>query len=210
MRQTYEISADLENGRCGQAWLKLLRQARKLMFDKRIGFQTGWVVVTLLAELYPRIFLGKRKVNAIERIIVMGGCIFCAIVEGKQEASIVYEDSRVMAFVDIFPINPGHTLVIPREHYAGLLELPADLGGEIFKVAMRVEEAIRQSDIPCAGTNFLLANGRAAGQEVFHLHLHVIPRLAADGSGFRFGSVSRSRPNRQELDELATKINARI
>lgn len=145
-----------------------------------------------------------------ERVFGMKSCIFCAIVEGKQETSVVYEDGRVIAFMDIFPINPGHTLVIPREHYANLQELPADLGGEIFKVAMRVEKAIRRSDIRPAGTNFLLADGPAAGQEVFHVHLHVIPRLVADGSGFRFGRANRSRPNRQELDELATKINARM
>lgn len=140
----------------------------------------------------------------------MADCIFCAIVQGRGEASVVYEDDQVFAFMDYFPINPGHTLVIPKEHYAGLQELPPEIGGEIFKVAMRVDGAIRHSDIPCAGTNLLLANGRAAGQEVFHLHLHVIPRLVGDGSGFRFGGVNRSQPQRQQLDELAERIKTRL
>jgi len=110
--------------------------------------------------------------------------------------------------MDLVPINPGHTLVIPKEHCAELADLESDVGGEIFKVAMRVEQAIRQSGIPCAGTNVYLANGSVAGQEVFHLHLHVIPRLVGDGSGFRFNSVNRSRPPRQALDEFAAKIKA--
>jgi len=140
----------------------------------------------------------------------MADCIFCAIVQGKSEASVVYENDRVMAFMDILPINPGHTLVIPKGHYAGLQELPPDIGGEVFKVAMQVDEAIRNSEIPCAGTNLLLANGQAAGQEIFHLHLHVIPRLVGDGSGFRFGGVNRSQPLRQQLNELAGKIKSAL
>jgi len=140
----------------------------------------------------------------------MESCIFCEIINGKREASIVHDDDRVLAFMDIFPINPGHTLVIPKVHCAELTGLDPDIGAQIFKVAMRVEQAIRQSGIPCAGTNLYLANGSIAGQEVFHLHLHVIPRLVGDGSGFRFGSVNRSHPPRQALNEFAAKIKTRL
>ena len=136
----------------------------------------------------------------------MDNCIFCQIIRGEREASVVFEDERILAFMDIIPINPGHTLVIPKGHYPELKELPPDIGGEMFKVAMRVEDAIRRSDLPCAGTNLLLSNGSAAGQEVFHLHLHVIPRVVADGSGFRFGGVNRSQPGRAALDGVAAKI----
>jgi histidine triad (HIT) family protein len=138
----------------------------------------------------------------------MDGCIFCKIIRGELPASIVYEDDRVLAFMDLVPINPGHTLVIPKGHYAYLTELPPEIGGEIFKIAMHVERSIRDSKIPCEGTNLYLANGEIAGQEVFHLHLHVIPRLVGDGSGFRFDSKYRVQPKRQELDSLAGKIKA--
>jgi len=138
----------------------------------------------------------------------MDDCIFCRIIRRELEASIVAENDRVIAFMDIEPINPGHTLVIPKDHYAALEELPPDIGAEMFKMALKINQALRQSDIKCAGTNLLLSNGRAAGQEVFHLHLHVIPRLVADGSGFRFNSKNRSRPGRKMLDDLAGKIKA--
>ncbi len=138
----------------------------------------------------------------------MDGCIFCKIIRGELPASVVYEDDRVLAFMDLVPINPGHTLVIPKGHYAYLTELPPEIGGEIFKIAMQVERAIRDSNTPCEGTNLLLANGKTAGQEVFHLHLHVIPRLSDDRSGFRFNSKYREQPDRQELDSLAEKIKA--
>ena len=138
----------------------------------------------------------------------MDDCIFCKIIRGQLPASVVYEDDRVLAFMDLVPINQGHTLVIPKGHYASLMELPPEIGGEIFKIAMRVERAIRDSNTPCEGTNLLLANGKTAGQEVFHLHLHVIPRLAGDGSGFRFNSKNRTQPDRQELNSLAGKIKA--
>lgn len=138
----------------------------------------------------------------------MNDCIFCKIIHGELQASVVYEDDKVMAFMDIVPINPGHTLVIPKGHYPSLRELPLEIGGEMFKIAMQVERAIRDSDIPCAGTNLLLSNGKIAGQEVFHLHLHVIPRLAGDRSGFRFNSINRAQANRAVLDDLVGKIKA--
>jgi histidine triad (HIT) family protein len=136
----------------------------------------------------------------------MEECVFCRIARREMPASVVTEDEDVMAFMDIVPINPGHTLVIPKIHYAVLEELPPDIGAEMFRMALRINQALRQSDIPCAGTNLLLSNGRAAGQEVFHLHLHVIPRLIADGSGFRFNSKNRSKPGRKMLDSMALKI----
>jgi len=140
----------------------------------------------------------------------MDDCVFCKIVRGEAEASRVYEDDDVLSFMDIFPINPGHTLVIPKGHYPSLGELPPAVGGRIFQVAMQIERAIRDSNIPCAGTNLLLANGAVAGQEVFHLHLHIIPRLSGDRSGFRFNSANRGMPGRAVLNELAGKIRAGI
>jgi len=136
----------------------------------------------------------------------MDDCIFCKIIRGEAEVSPVYENDRVLAFMDLVPINPGHTLVIPKLHAPELKDLPPELGGEIFQVAMRIEQAIRDSDIPAEATNLLLSNGRIAGQEVLHLHLHVIPRLRSDGSGFRFNSVNRELSERALLNQSAALI----
>ena len=87
--------------------------------------------------------------------------------------------------MDIRPVNPGHLLVIPLVHAAGLTTLESDTGAQMFRVGQRLAEAIRRSGVRCEGINFLLADGEAAGQEVFHVHLHVIPRYAGDGFGFR-------------------------
>ena len=89
----------------------------------------------------------------------MQDCIFCKIVARQAEASIVCETERVLAFMDLVPINPGHTLVIPKEHFAELKDLPSDIGGEMFQVGMKIEQAIKASDLPCEGTNLLLSNG---------------------------------------------------
>ena len=91
--------------------------------------------------------------------------------------------------MDIFPVNPGHVLVIPTSHSAFLAELDPEAGAELFRVAQRVAAALRRSDPRCEGVNLFLADGEAAGQEIFHVHLHVIPRQRGDGSGFRFTSA---------------------
>jgi len=135
-------------------------------------------------------------------------CIFCRIVNGIEPASIVYSDDEVLAFMDTTPVNPGHLLVIPKAHAAHLSELDPETGGHMFKVAMRIAEALRRSGIRCEGVNLFLADGEAAFQDVFHVHLHVIPRFGGDGFGLRFGPNYGSRPDREELDEIAEKIRS--
>ena len=140
----------------------------------------------------------------------MTPCIFCKIVEGSAPASKVYEDETCMAFMDIQPVNPGHVLVIPKGHFADLSELPADVGGHLFEVAQRVALSLPKTDVKNAGVDFFLANGEAAGQEVFHVHLHVIPRYEGDGFGFRFGPNYSNLPERSELDEIAAQIKQQL
>jgi len=135
-------------------------------------------------------------------------CVFCRIVNGIEPASIVYSDDEVLAFMDTTPVNPGHLLVIPKAHAAQLSELDPETGGHMFKVAMRIAEALRRSGIRCEGVNLFLADGEAAFQDVFHVHLHVIPRFGGDGFGLRFGPNYGSRPDREELDEIAEKIRS--
>jgi histidine triad (HIT) family protein len=132
--------------------------------------------------------------------------VFCDIVRGSAPASIVYADDLVMAFMDIQPVNPGHLLIVPRVHAACLSELDSGTGGHIFQVAQRLAAAIRRSGVLCQGLNLFLADGEAAGQEVFHLHLHLIPRFRGDGFGFRFGPDYSRRPERDTLDEVAASI----
>jgi len=111
-----------------------------------------------------------------------------------------------MAFMDTRPINPGHVLVIPREHVAGLSDLDEKTGAHLFVVAMRVAGALRCSGVRCEGINLFLADGEAASQEVFHVHLHVVPRYVGDGFGLRFGPDYGHMPSRSALDEVAAMI----
>ena len=136
----------------------------------------------------------------------MDDCVFCRIVNGTEPASVVYSDNEVLAFVDTTPVNPGHLLVIPKVHAAQLSELDPETGGHMFKVAMRIAEASRRSGIKCEGVNLFLADGEAAFQDVFHVHLHVIPRFSGDRFGLKLGPEYGIRPDRKELDEIAGKI----
>jgi diadenosine tetraphosphate (Ap4A) HIT family hydrolase len=138
----------------------------------------------------------------------MDNCIFCDIAGGVAPSSTVYEDDDVAAFLDHQPVNPGHLLVIPRVHASRLEELDPALGGKLFQVAMRLAGSLRQTELRCDGVNLLLADGDAAGQEVFHVHLHVIPRFPEDGFGFRFGQHYGERPSKAELDIVAQAISA--
>jgi histidine triad (HIT) family protein len=135
-----------------------------------------------------------------------GSCVFCDIVCGTTQSSIVYEDSSVVAFMDIQPVNQGHVLVVPRVHAAHLADLDAETGAQLFQVGMALSGAIRQSGVRCEGVNLFLADGEAAGQEVFHVHLHVIPRFGGDGFGFRFPAGYHTLPERRELDAVAADI----
>ena len=138
--------------------------------------------------------------------MVSDSCVFCKILAGQSPASMVYEDQRIAAFMDIQPVNAGHVLVVPRIHAAGLADLEGRLAGDLFQVSVRLAEAIRRTDLRCEGINLFLADGRAAGQEVFHVHLHVIPRFSGDGFGFRFGPDYARPTPRAMLDGAAASI----
>ncbi len=130
-------------------------------------------------------------------------CLFCAIVAGRLPSSQVYSDDDVVAFLDIRPLTTGHLLVVPRVHAASLAELPEPVGARMFTVAQRLAAALRASDLPCEGVNLFLADGAVAGQEVFHVHLHVLPRNTGDGFAI---SAVRQQPDRDDLDATAALI----
>lgn len=133
-------------------------------------------------------------------------CVFCRILSGELPVSIVYQDSGCTALMDIQPVNAGHVLVIPNHHAPSLADLSEETGAHLFSTAQRVAAALRKSGVKCEGVNLFLADGEAAGQEVFHAHLHVFPRFTGDGFGFRFGANYSTLPERSELDAIAQQI----
>jgi histidine triad (HIT) family protein len=131
-------------------------------------------------------------------------CIFCRIIAGDMPASVVYRDEVTIAFMDTNPVTTGHLLVVPLHHFANLSDLDKDTGAHLFRVAVSLQGAIRRSGLRCEGINLFLADGAAAGQEVFHVHLHVIPRYRGDK--FRIEADWSVKPARSQLDELAARI----
>ncbi len=132
----------------------------------------------------------------------MNECVFCRIVAGDSPASVVYEDDVVMAFLDLRPLNPGHTLVIPKRHAASLAELDEETGRQMWAVAQRTTAALRRSGVRCEGVSLRLSDGEAAGQEIPHVHLHVIPRYR--GEPVKAGPSPL--PTRDDLDRVAVQI----
>ena len=140
----------------------------------------------------------------------MTACIFCQIVEGILPSSKVYEDEICLAFMDIQPVNPGHILVVPKLHFADLSDLPATIGAHLFNVAQQIALTLPKTTVKSEGVDLFLAHGEAAGQEIFHAHLHIIPRYEGDGFGFRFGPNYGKLPERSELDAIASQISNKI
>jgi diadenosine tetraphosphate (Ap4A) HIT family hydrolase len=137
----------------------------------------------------------------------MNECIFCAIVARTSPAHIVYEDTDVLGFLDIRPVRPGHTLLVPKRHAADLSELDPDQGGRLFRAGQIVAAAQRSSAIAADGVNLLVNDGRAAFQTVFHSHLHVVPRHFGDKLTLAKGLLTR-RDN--DLPGTAATLRAHL
>jgi histidine triad (HIT) family protein len=112
----------------------------------------------------------------------------------------------VTAFLDIHPVNPGHTLVIPNVHAASLRDVPDETCGRMFVVGRYIDAALRESGLRSDAVNLYLADGRAAGQVVFHTHLHVIPRFPGDSSGLHLHASVPASPTASELMGHAEKL----
>src|SRR5215469_12271917 len=138
------------------------------------------------------------------------GCVFCDIAAGAAEASVVHAGDSAVVFLDIKHVTPGHMLVIPRRHASSLEELSPGDGAEMFRAGLLATSTLRSSALRCDGVNLFLADGVAAGQEVFHVHLHVFPRFEHDGFGLRFGPDNRKRPGRAELERIAARLRDSI
>jgi histidine triad (HIT) family protein len=143
-------------------------------------------------------------------VIERGACVFCRILEGHEKASFVAQGSDAVAFLDIHPINEGHTIVVPRRHAASIADVEEIGALAMWSLARRVAAALRVSGLRCEGINFYLADGAAAGQEVFHSHLHVIPRWQGDGFGINFPPHYGAAAERKALDEIAARLRKRL
>jgi histidine triad (HIT) family protein len=138
----------------------------------------------------------------------MPECIFCSIIRGKKPATKVYEDAAVAVIMDIKPITAGHMLVIPKVHRELLTEMDDDSIKAVFSAAKMVGNALKKSKLRCRGINYLLSDGAEAGQEVFHVHLHVIPRYRGDGFWLNMPSDYETEMRSGELEKNAGKIRA--
>ena len=130
-------------------------------------------------------------------------CTFCRILRAEAPASIVFEDELCMAFMDLQPVNPGHVLIVPKEHVAYFKDMDEDLGAHLFRIGLRIDRALRETDLRCEGVNFFAADGKAAFQEIFHAHLHVFPRYRGDGFRLSFREDYLKPVPLIELDQIA-------
>lgn len=137
-------------------------------------------------------------------------CIFCAIIDNRAPAAIVYRDRHVTAFLDLFPVVPGHLLIVPNRHAQGLTELDPEAASQLIIVAQRLAAAVRRSQMPCEGINLFMAEGAVAGQTVYHCHLHVLPRHRDDGFHVGGSFLQRLNPGHEALDTMATALRAAL
>lgn len=135
----------------------------------------------------------------------MNDCLFCKIIAGEIPSETVYENERVLAFLDIHPLNPGHTLVIPKLHAENILASSVEDAEALMRAVKEIAPKILKA-VGAEDCNITTNSGKAAGQIIFHTHLHIIPRLAADGY------VHWRRPAGDTLDvpSIAKKIRVEL
>lgn len=140
------------------------------------------------------------------------GCIFCKILEGELPASKVYEDAYVLAFMDLYPMLPGHVLVIPKQHHGSIQGLTPALRSHLFETGAEIAQAHTKTQAHCAAHNFFINDGPAANQHVPHVHLHVLPRTGSDlhkailSFASRYNNFFGISAKRKRLDSLAQNI----
>lgn len=131
-------------------------------------------------------------------------CLFCKIIEGKISSEKVYEDDAVFAFLDVFPASEGHTLVAPKKHFSRFTDMDAESVALLFQAARKITAAIEKA-FSAEGSNIGINDGKVAGQEVPHVHVHIIPRRKGDG-GRGIKSIVWTEPDTANLKEVAEKI----
>jgi histidine triad (HIT) family protein len=134
-------------------------------------------------------------------------CIFCKIIAGEIPSYKVYEDNDFIAILDIRPVHFGHTLVIPKKHFINIYDTPEEIGVKIYPVLSKIAKGIKQT-LNCDGINIVQNNEVAGGQEVFHSHIHIIPRYENDG--IKFSKIHKSYENNEAMKDMAENISSNI
>jgi len=133
-------------------------------------------------------------------------CLFCEILKGTEPASFVYRDDRLAVFMDLFPVTRGHLLIVPMAHVASMTAVDPDVAAAMMNRAQQLAKAVMQSALACDGYNLFVADGGAADQDIFHAHLHVIPRHHADGFELKYPPGYPIEDKRSVLDGVAETI----
>ena len=136
----------------------------------------------------------------------MNDCIFCKISRGEIPSATVYEDNDFRVIMDISPASEGHMIILPKEHAANVYELSDNIASKIYVLAKKLAVALKE-ELDCDGVNILQNNEEAAGQTVFHLHMHIIPRYFGDDINIKWNTTEGKS---ESLEELAKQIGQRI
>lgn len=131
----------------------------------------------------------------------MKDCIFCKIIQGEVPSYKIYEDEKALAFLDINPLTRGHVLVIPKKHVEDIFEIDFDNLSGVIRVVQKVAQSLKEN-LGASGINLFQANKPAAGQEIFHLHFHVVPRYQND----KIKALPESNYQEKDFEEVAKKI----
>ncbi len=133
-------------------------------------------------------------------------CIFCKLANGVFPTNKIYEDDDFTVILDVAPANAGHSLILPKQHYANIFEIDDEILGKAMKLAKKIASAM-MDELKCDGVNIVQNNGVAAGQTVFHFHVHVIPRYEKEGCAIGW---PQKTPEDSELAALAEKLSAKL
>jgi histidine triad (HIT) family protein len=136
-------------------------------------------------------------------------CVFCRIIAGEEMVSIVHEDDRAVAFMDIQPASPGHVLVVSRDHHADLFETPEELAAHCLRVARELAPGIKRAT-GASALNVFSPNGKAGGQDVLHFHFHLIPVRDGEAFDLQLPKPDAPVPSRSELDVMAARIGRAV
>ena len=134
----------------------------------------------------------------------MENCIFCKIAAGEIPSATLYEDEEFRVILDLGPASKGHALILPKQHYANLYELPDELAEKVIRLAKKMVIAMTKA-LQCDGFNVVQNNGEAAGQTVFHFHMHLIPRYKDDHAGVTW---TPGKLTDEVRDEVLAKVRA--
>lgn len=134
----------------------------------------------------------------------MENCIFCKIASGEIPATTLYEDQDFRVILDLGPASKGHALILPKEHYANIYEIPEELAGKSMILAKKMANVLTRA-LKCDGFNIVQNNGEPAGQTVFHFHMHLIPRYEGDEVGLTWNPGSLTE---EDKEEILSKVKA--